>query len=103
MEAKMVETLENYSDALSVAFGNGQFSLPLQSDPKLTQPFTSYRLYMTDLGENDGGETVFSEAWPPDQAEEDHIGLKEAINQLRESDRGGVLEEGSWEETMVSR
>jgi len=58
---------------------------------------------MTDLGENDGGETVFSEAWPPDQAEEDHVGLKEAINQLRESDRGGVLEEGSWEETMVSQ
>ena len=26
---------------------------------------------MTDLGENDGGETVFPEGWPPFVAEED--------------------------------
>ena len=31
---------------------------------------------MSDLGENDGGETVFAEAWPPNQLEEDRVDLK---------------------------
>lgn len=31
---------------------------------------------MSDLGENDGGETVFAEAWPPNQLEEDHVEMK---------------------------
>ena len=56
---------------------------------------------MSDLGEHDGGETVFAEAWPPDQAEEDRVALKQAIQQLRDSGDGGVLEEGSWEESLV--
>ena len=86
---------------------------------------------MSDLGENDGGETVFAEAWPPNQREEDHVELKtvrlslslltrssspldccrtnpfsrhsrQAIRQLRESDQGRMLAKGSWEETLVS-
>jgi hypothetical protein len=37
--------------------------------------FATILLYFTDLGENDGGETVFTEAWPVGQAEEDHVDL----------------------------
>jgi hypothetical protein len=82
---------------------------------------------MSDLGENDGGETVFAEAWPPNQLEEDRVDLKsvrlysiasvplplqmyqpvfsrakQAIRQLRESEQGSMLARGSWEETLVS-
>ena len=31
---------------------------------------------MTDLNEKDGGETVFVEAWPSGQREEDHIPIE---------------------------
>jgi hypothetical protein len=34
--------------------------------------FATILLYMTDLNEKDGGETVFTEAWPPGQSEADH-------------------------------
>jgi hypothetical protein len=37
--------------------------------------FATILLYFTDLGENDGGETVFTEAWPVGQAEEDHVDI----------------------------
>jgi hypothetical protein len=30
--------------------------------------YATILLYFTDLGENDGGETVFTEAWPDDVA-----------------------------------
>ena len=32
--------------------------------------FATILLYFTDLGENDGGETVFTHAWPIDIPEE---------------------------------
>ena len=35
--------------------------------------FATILLYMTDLGERDGGETVFTEAWPPGQPEDEHV------------------------------
>lgn len=106
--------------------------------------FATILLYMTDLDEKDGGETVFTEAWPTGQAEEDHVDIKtvclrtsplnrhllgccqalcgllklkltncllltlssgptglQALRELRESDRRGILKEGSWEENMV--
>jgi hypothetical protein len=34
--------------------------------------FATILLYMTDLEEKDGGETVFIDAWPTGQREEDH-------------------------------
>jgi len=37
---------------------------------------------MTDLNEDDGGETVFTEAWPTGQAEEDHVDLKTVRDRL---------------------
>ena len=35
--------------------------------------YSTILLYMTDQGEKDGGETVFTEAWPVGQPEEDHV------------------------------
>ena len=35
--------------------------------------FATILLYMSDLGPGEGGETVFTEAWPVGQAEEDRI------------------------------
>ena len=39
--------------------------------------FATILLYMTDLGERDGGETVFSKAWPPGEIEENQVPLNE--------------------------
>ena len=35
----------------------------------LCSRYATILLYFTDLGENDGGETVFTEAWPIDLPE----------------------------------
>jgi hypothetical protein len=35
--------------------------------------YATILLYMTDQGEKDGGETVFTEAWPVGQPEEEHV------------------------------
>jgi hypothetical protein len=64
--------------------------------------FATILLYMTDLGERDGGETVFTEAWPPGQDLADRVQKDEAIRHLRESGDGKMLEENSWEEEMVA-
>ncbi|KAL7501048.1 hypothetical protein ACHAWT_009203 [Skeletonema menzelii] len=66
--------------------------------------FATILLYMTDLEEGDGGETLFSHGWPAGQAEEDHVQYDDAIKALRESgDVEGILERDSWEETMVAK
>jgi hypothetical protein len=50
----------------------------------------------------DGGETVFTEGWPPGDG--DRVEFEEAQAALRKSgDTAGILEEGSWEENMVVR
>lgn len=65
--------------------------------------FATILLYMSDLGEGDGGETVFVKGWPPGQSEEERVQLKDALASLRESgDVTGLLKEGSWEEKMVA-
>lgn len=65
--------------------------------------FATILLYMTDLQEGDGGETVFTHGWPPGQAEEDHVQFEDARNALRESgDVEGILARDSWEEKMVA-
>lgn len=38
--------------------------------------FATILLYMTDLKDTDGGETVFTEAWPIGQNEEDHVPIE---------------------------
>ena len=38
--------------------------------------FATILMYMTDLGPDDGGETVFPKGWPSDVAEEDRMDTK---------------------------
>jgi len=66
--------------------------------------FATILLYMSDLEEGDGGETVFTEGWPAEVKEEERVPFDTALSQLRESgDVDGLLKEGSWEESMVAR
>ena len=58
---------------------------------------------MSDLGENDGGETVFPYGEPTHIPEEERISKSEALEQLRSSEVGSVLERGSWEEKLVRK
>ena len=66
--------------------------------------FATVLLYMTDLNEGDGGETVFTHGWPVGQAEEDHVKFEDAKLTLRESgDAEGLFEPDTWQENMVAR
>jgi 2OG-Fe(II) oxygenase superfamily len=64
--------------------------------------FATILLYMTDLGEKDGGETVFEEGLRPGFSE--LPAETRAVQLLRESgDRNlAILEKDSWEETMTA-
>jgi hypothetical protein len=64
--------------------------------------FATILMYFTDLGENDGGETVFPRALPPGVAEKDRVELSDAIKQLRASGDASMLKQGSWEEEMTA-
>lgn len=69
-----------------------------------TNRFATILLYMTDLNEGDGGETVFSNGWPPNLPVNERIQFDDAKKTLRESgDVVGILEEDSWQENMVAR
>jgi prolyl 4-hydroxylase len=59
-------------------------------------------LYMNDMKENDGGETVFVQAYPTGQAKKDRVDLETSVKNLRESGDANSLEEGSWEEEMAA-
>mmetsp|Transcript_28100 Transcript_28100/g.59083 ORF Transcript_28100/g.59083 Transcript_28100/m.59083 type:complete len:672 (-) Transcript_28100:131-2146(-) len=66
--------------------------------------FATILLYMTDLNEGDGGETVFTHGWPPGQPESERVEFDDALAALRASgDVEGLLAHGSWEEKMVAR
>lgn len=65
--------------------------------------FATILLYFTELEEGSGGETVFPKAWPPDLPEKDRVQLDDAIQQLRTSDSGHILQQGSWQEEMVAQ
>jgi len=56
--------------------GNDQLEHDYESSGKGGNRFATILLYMTDLGENHGGETVFTEGWPPGQAEEDRMDIQ---------------------------
>lgn len=65
--------------------------------------YATILLYMTDLGEHDGGETVFKYAWPLGTSEEEKkVPLMKTIQEIRESGDMGLLKEGSWEEEMTA-
>lgn len=56
--------------------GNDQLEHDYDTAHKGGNRFATILLYMTDLGEKDGGETVFTEARLVGQAEEDQVDLK---------------------------
>jgi hypothetical protein len=65
-----------------------------------TNRFATFFLYLNDLPENGGGETVFPHAWPVDQTEEDHIDHPQALELVRKLDIHHALAQGSWEEKL---
>lgn len=67
-----------------------------------TNRFATVLLYMSDLGPNDGGETVFNKAWPVDVPENERISAREALDQIRASDELSFLKPNSWEEKLVA-
>jgi prolyl 4-hydroxylase len=64
--------------------------------------FATILLYMNELGDQDGGETVFSEAWPQAFSEDAKITIQQATEALRASGDASMLDKGSWEEEMVA-
>jgi len=59
---------------------------------------------MTDMPEGCGGETVFSNVWPPELDKRDRKSQAESLQELRlsgDAERAGI-KVGSWEEEMVA-
>jgi hypothetical protein len=69
---------------------------------KGTNRFATILLYMSDLGEKDGGETVFKNAWPLDVPEAERKSRAVALEELRSSGETMDLKRDSWEEYMVA-
>ena len=61
-----------------------------------TNRFATVLLYMTNLEEGEGGETVFKSAWPNDVPEEERVNTGELLNQLRANGEVSSLKENSW-------
>lgn len=69
-----------------------------------TNRFSTIFLYMSDLPEGAGGETVFTETWPAHVAEKDRMSLQDALEHIRANTKvNEVLKKGSWEEKMVAQ
>jgi hypothetical protein len=66
--------------------------------------FATVLLYMTDLEENAGGETVFPETWNPETLEDERQSVRQAIDNLRASGdaEAAGIKRDSWEEKMVA-
>ena len=77
---------------------NAQESYDYDSSGVGGNRFATILLYFTEMGEHDGGETVFPRAWPSGE----RVELADAIEQLRQSEQGGILKRGSWEEEMTA-
>jgi hypothetical protein len=64
--------------------------------------FATILLYMTDHSPSEGGETVFPLSWPPNLPESERKELTKALEDLRASGDGSLLEKDSWEEEMAA-
>jgi hypothetical protein len=76
-------------------------SYDYDSSGKGANRFATILLYFTDMQEHEGGETVFSRAWPPHLSDDEHVQFADGLQQLRDSGDASMLEPGSWEETMM--
>lgn len=113
------EYLESYGDGLQILRYNvskaynshldwiedksGQLEHDFESGGTGGNRFATILMYMSDLGEGDGGETVFPQGWPAHLPESERVSTKDAIEALRASDHGNVLAHGSWEEDLVAK
>mmetsp|Transcript_45591 Transcript_45591/g.55332 ORF Transcript_45591/g.55332 Transcript_45591/m.55332 type:complete len:666 (+) Transcript_45591:50-2047(+) len=68
-----------------------------------TNRFATILLYMSDIPEGQGGETVFTQAWSPEESENDHKNLDEALDMVRKLPIGQMLKQKSWEEKMTAQ
>lgn len=82
--------------------------------------FATILLYMSDLADGAGGETVFTEAWPSHLPENERVSVEtvrlsdfsidgniltlflKALEEFRASDQHNLVKTGSWQEKMVS-
>jgi 2OG-Fe(II) oxygenase superfamily len=65
--------------------------------------FATILMYMSDMGPDAGGETVFPKGWPPHLDPSDRVSAEDALEALRASEQGNVLVHGSWEERLVAQ
>lgn len=112
------EYVESYTDGLQVLRYNKTTAyiphMDWIDDPGKTNPhdydsaklgtnrFATVLLYMTDLNEGDGGETVFKNTWPEGLPAEERRERQDVLNELRKTGEVSFLKQGSWEETMVA-
>lgn len=68
-----------------------------------TNRFATILLYMTDLPEAGGGETVFTEGWPIGQSVDDRISLSQSLAMVKEKGLTKLFQKDSWQEKMVAK
>ena len=61
-----------------------------------TNRFATVLLYMTNLEDGDGGETVFKHGWPMGLAAEERRERNDVLQELRQSGEVNFLKKGSW-------
>jgi len=82
---------------------SGELEFDFESGGSGGNRFATILLYMSDMGPEDGGETVFPRGWPANLAPSERMSTSDAIASLRASERGNVLEHDSWEEKLVAQ
>lgn len=82
---------------------SGQLEHDYESGGSGGNRFATILMYMSDLGPDDGGETVFPKGWPAHLDPSERVSKSEALASLRASDQGNILEHGSWEESLVAQ
>jgi len=79
---------------------NSKSSFDYRSHRKGGNRYATVLLYMTDIPEGGGGETVFAKVWPEGENQSQEDALKE-LRASGDAERAGI-EQGSWEEEMVA-
>ena len=106
------EYVESYTDGLQVLRYNkttayiphmdwiddpsGTNSHDFDSSKVGTNRFATVLLYMTNLNDGDGGETVFKNGWPVDVPVERRRETKDVLKELRETGEVSFLKKDSW-------